>query len=287
MKKPAIRFTLFISLLSIGLFGQGKSQIKAFADENFARGNFELALTEYNRLVFFSKDNEEISHYNFKIAQCYMAIGELDKANYHFDRAFYASDNDSLKYEATLSNAKCHILQRNLDLAIFELMNLDVAQIDTAKLQAVAFYLGVSHYLKTDFEEAKAYFLQTLHPSDTATVQQVEELLSSRKNLYRPNPKLAYRLSLFPPGTGQFYAGDIKNGLNSLLLNAALLALAANIAATYSFLDALISIVPWVQRYYLGGMEKAERIATEKRTERRRETYRKLLNLLEGAKNAI
>ncbi|NJK95024.1 MAG: hypothetical protein HC905_09040 [Bacteroidales bacterium] len=62
--------------------------------------------------------------------------------------------------------------------------------------------------------------------------------------LYRPNPRTASILSLCFPGLGQFYAGDIKNGINSLLLTTALVSLGVKISLEQSIWDGIFLLCP-------------------------------------------
>ena len=71
------------------------------------------------------------------------------------------------------------------------------------------------------------------------------------------------------PGLGQFYAGDIKNGINSLVINALFVGLFTYSFVTISPIDAYFSVLPWFQRYYKGGYTKAGIIAEQKVKKRR------------------
>jgi hypothetical protein len=106
--------------------------------------------------------------------------------------------------------------------------------------------------------------------------------LFSKKNLLSPSPKRARIMSMILPGLGQTYSGDLKSGLNSLLLTSGLIALGINISIRYRLVDAVFSILPWYQRYYTGGYGKAEEIAIRKRQKKRNEVYTKVLKLIAG-----
>jgi hypothetical protein len=81
------------------------------------------------------------------------------------------------------------------------------------------------------------------------------------------------------PGLGQVYSHDIKSGINSLLLTSGLIALGVNISLKYSPVDAVFAILPWYQRYYTGGFEKASEIASRKRQLNRNRVYTRVLKL--------
>jgi hypothetical protein len=99
----------------------------------------------------------------------------------------------------------------------------------------------------------------------------------------RFNPRTAYFLSLVLPGTGQFYSGSIKEGLNSAILLDGLLFAAVLLAREYSTVTSFVTILPWFQRYYLGGANKAERLAHEKQLAKRNDIYQNILQTIEQA----
>jgi hypothetical protein len=53
-----------------------------------------------------------------------------------------------------------------------------------------------------------------------------------------------------------------------------------NISAKYQPVDAILTILPWYQRYYTGGYGKAEEIARKKRDMKRNEIYIRILKLV-------
>lgn len=261
------------------LHAQTRAQLQSFADVNFAEGNLEVALLHYNRLLFHAPTSQEVALLNYNVASCYFLMGNYDLAGNYFDFAFYASEEDSMQTEAVLGKTRTLMRQELWTLALFELANLSPESPDFEN--TIALYTGLCHFHQNEFEEALTYFNQLL-VHDSLARMQATELLTNRRLLYRPNPELARWLS-FVPGTGQFYAGDIKNGLNSLLLNAGLFALGFNIVQNYALVDAVISVLPWLQRYYLGGTEAAERIATSKRQQNRQLALSEVLDLIQAA----
>ncbi len=90
----------------------------------------------------------------------------------------------------------------------------------------------------------------------------------------KKNPKTARVLSMILPGAGQFYAGDIKNGLNSLLLNALLGFWFVTTGLAYTFVDAAATVTPWLFRYYGGGIRRAGEIVEKKEGRAASEDFR-------------
>ena len=82
-------------------------------------------------------------------------------------------------------------------------------------------------------------------------------------------------LSLIIPGTGQFYSGDIKAGLNSLLLLSGIFYLGTIVSPS-----GLVLIVPLFIKYYIGGAVHAKQIAERKRNEKKYAYYTNLMKIL-------
>jgi tetratricopeptide (TPR) repeat protein len=270
---------LFCSVFEIS--AQKRTDFFAYADDNFARGEWEVALLNYNRLLFTSTETNEQARLNYQIGSCYFLMGAFDLAENYFDFAYFSAESDSMQTEAVLAKTRALIRQERYVLALFELANL-TPENTTYFDGTIALYTGLCHFHQNKFEEATPYFLAVLG-NDSLARMELATVLSSRKLLHRPNPNLAHWLSLLP-GTGQFYAGDVKNGFNSLLLNVSLFAMGANVVQSLSFIDAMVSVAPWIQRYYYGGMVAAERIATDKRHNNRQLALGQVLDLIQANK---
>ncbi len=268
---------LLISFLTASAaWSQNWQQTQDFAQAALDRGDFKTALLTFQRLAFFNQGGNK-ALINFQIARCYHLGGKLDLAARYYDNCFYIAD-DSLAQQAVIGKIGLLLSGRRFNEALAELYSLEfsTAPRDTQRL---AFFEGLAHFGNMDFNEAHLAFSKALPKEDTLARNELNYFFLEDKRLHSPNPKLAHTLSFIVPGMGQFYAGDVKNGLNSLALSAGLVAIAVNIAATYSLFDAGLAVVPWLQRYYLGGTEKAKIIAERKRLENRAALYNDVLEL--------
>lgn len=82
------------------------------------------------------------------------------------------------------------------------------------------------------------------------------------------------------PGMGQFYAGDIKNGINSLLITSAFMYLMVNTSIQYSVFEAT-SVLPWFSRYYVGGFNRAQTITINRVEDRQYQIYLQIMKIVE------
>lgn len=280
--KPNILFFLIFNSAFFSAESQGIKDIRAFADSSYERGQYSVALKEYQRVLFFSK-NKTNPHLFNSIANCYFQSGQLDRAIEYFDRSFFLFKDDSLQLSAAFNKIACYVYQGNFDMALIDVFGMPDS-LPPFFDQRRNFYLGVIYFGKKDFVSAKKYFLE-INQSDEAYLKKINQLFDPKGKINRPKPTIAFILSLIIPGSGQFYSGDIKNGVNSFLLNEGLLLLGIYTAYRYSIIDAIISVGPWFQRYYQGGLESAEKIAEQKRAENRQQIYLETLNAIEEYKN--
>jgi tetratricopeptide (TPR) repeat protein len=244
-----------------------------FADDQFKTGNLTTALKAYQRALFFGEGRN--NQYLFRqIAEISYINLDYETAQKYFGLAYDQSENDSLKTVLLFNKASCLMLNKNFQFAIIDLFSVK----DTSKnvQNRLNFYLATCYFGLDDFCNAYKYFESCIQLKDSIALAN----LFSKKNLLSPSPKKARIMSLIIPGLGQAYSGDLKSGLNSLLLTSGLIALGINISIKYKPIDAVISILPWYQRYYMGGSIKAEEIAKRKRNLKRNEVYTKILKLV-------
>jgi hypothetical protein len=145
--------------------------------------------------------------------------------------------------------------------------------------EIIDFLFAVCYYGLEDFKKAEEYFLK-ITGSDTKASEQIREIFSNEKQFYKPNPKTLSYLSLFIPGSGQIVAGEYKAGINSFILVGGLATAAVVVAIRYSFMDAVFTILPWYQRYLVGGSNKAEQLGIKKLEQNRNEIYLEVLEVL-------
>lgn len=244
-----------------------------FADEQLKSGNSATALKSYQRALFFSEGRENL--YLFRqIAEISYINKDYETAQKYFGLAYNQSGSDSLKTELLFNKAACQMLNKNYQYAIIDLLSIN----DTSRniQQRLNFYMAICYFGVEDFENSQTFFELCVKTDDR---EKVAGLFGSKK-LLTPSPKKARVMSMIFPGLGQTYSGDIKSGINSLLLTSGLITLGINISVKYKVIDAVITVLPWFQRYYTGGYGKAEEIATIKRQQNRNEIYSEILVLV-------
>jgi hypothetical protein len=278
--KQSILFLTICSLWVSPALAQTLDETLEFADYQFKLANYNLALKEYQRVLFFN-DGKNLQHIYEQIGSIYFFNRDFGKANYYFELSYKTTESDSIKTEMIFKKASCYMLDKSFKQATFELMNLPES-LNEKTTDRKNFYFAICYWGLEDFAQAESSFLKILNKENQAGKEAIAMLFDKKKNFYRPNPKTAKIMSIVLPGSGQIYSGDFKNGINSLLLTGGFVALGVYMTHYYSFLDAFLTAMPWFMRYYQGGYKNAEKIASAKRANRRNKSYQDILQIIKN-----
>lgn len=277
-KRQNICLLIIISVFSVaGLSAQNIEQTRELANLQYEKANYHQAISYYQRILFFDKQSYN-SNIHQRLGNCFFEIGEYDKAAESYDIAWYAEKNDSVKNELAFQKISSLLLQNKFQFALIEVLNLNEELPDNFQKKR-EFYSGIIYFGLEDFERSKHHFNSVI--SDSALEDELENLFDKNKKLERLNPKKARILSMIVPGLGQFYSGDIKNGINSLLLTGLFAYLYINTAINFSFLEGYLIVFPWFQRYYSGGYKRAGLNTETIKSNKRAAIYQEILTIIE------
>ncbi len=260
--------------------GQPAEKVLAVANNQYQKGNYDFALKEYQRYLFFEPSTNSVIFNS--IGDCYWNLQQYNLAVEYYDKAFFASD-DSLRFGYLFRKVDCYIHTGDYGLALNELLSLNDS-LQGNRYYLKEFYCGLCYYGMQDFNNAELFLINSVDPVYKEQRHEITELFRNKKKFYRPNPNTAKVMSMFLPGLGQLYSGDIKNSANSLLLTSLLAYFGIQIAYSESILDAVITIAPWFQRYYQGGYTRAENTAKQKCAERRSKIFVKISGIIASTK---
>jgi tetratricopeptide (TPR) repeat protein len=280
MKQKA--FYILVSLISLVTCSPAQTvgETRAFADSLYATGHLDEALPVYQRSAFFNRpvaDAEVLS----RIADCFISGGDLEKALEFYDHSYFAQTNDSIKKEVLFRKAACYLRSHNYNFALMELLSLDDS-LSPGFERKRNFYLGMVWFGLEDFTKAGGYFEKST--ADPLGRQKIRVMFADTRPFYRPHPKLASWLSIFIPGAGQIYSGEIWSGVNSLFLTGFFVGLGFYVVTVSSPIDALFTALPWFQRYYQGGFQRASDFAKNKRAENRSRIFDQVLTVIANNK---
>ncbi|MFN0213639.1 MAG: hypothetical protein ACKVT2_05235 [Saprospiraceae bacterium] len=277
------KISLLLSLLcwvgtTCSLPAQTAEETLLFAREQLVVGNNTLALKSYQRVLFFGGERYR-DECQAQLAALYAGAGDFEKSIFYCDLVYQSSSTDSLRYEVLFQKTGMLMLQNQYKKALLELFSLP-QNLPEPWLSRKRLYLGAAHFGIREFDLARADLLPLFKLEDNEGRAEFERLMRQAERASRKSPKTARLLSLILPGAGQFYAGDIKNGINSLLLNALLGYWFVTTGISYTFVDAAATVSPWLFRYYGGGVRRAGEILEKKKEERLRTLFRKMLGTI-------
>lgn len=272
--------TVCTSWLTFICNAQTLQQTYAKADSLMQLGRYAQAKPMLKRLTYFSTPATHTKIYA-KAGACYEALQEYNLAAEHYSIA--ARFADSLPQINTLlfNEIRTRTLEGNGVKALSTLKQLEV--LDSNEQKRFYFYTAVNYLLVNRQDSSMAYFTKlaatkNLHNSDAFL-----RIIKKHGKVNKPNPKMAKALSYILPGAGQMYSGDVKNSINSLVINGVFFTLFYNTAVTYSVVDAFIGVSGWTLRYYKGGAKTAYHIAEEKQREKREEVLQQYVAFFAAA----
>jgi putative component of membrane protein insertase Oxa1/YidC/SpoIIIJ protein YidD len=253
---------------------QSIEEIINFGDSLFRLKNSHAALNEYQRAFYFCNNNNktEISQ---KIAECYLSSNEFRLAYNYYDTAFYYSANNSEKIECNFNKIQCLILEKNFGYALIKLEELETGSNGFLNYKKNLFQ-GICHYGLENYNEAFHLFYQNINLNDSLAIAQFSQLFEGRKKLLQPYPQISSIMSCIIPGSGQIYSGEFYNGINSIFLLSTLVFL-----GVYTPVLDFFVVFPFFYRYYMGGINNANRYARERKKEKQHYAYIELMNIFQ------
>lgn len=278
---PSILKKLLITILiisnSVKVFSEYTADsLLIFASKQYKAGNYDLAIKELLRVSFLM--DSVAPEIQMQLADCYSLKGDWSNARLYYDQVYRSSTDANLQTKARFRKISSLISESNYKQALIDLYSINDS---LRKKNAVEVNLlfAICHFGLEEFEKSENYFKLAVGDNEQAQFK-IDSVFNQKKLFRKPNPALAYTLSLIIPGLGQVYAGDVGEGLNSFFLTEAFLVLGLVVSFEYSLIDAVVTILPWYQRYYLGGLDNSREIATNKRQMRRSEAYKKILGIV-------
>ena len=202
--KPILGVFLFLKLAALNaqsLYNQENS--KQFATYLYASGNYKLAATEYERLLFLEPENDSLRQRILKS----MLLSE---------------DYEGSNMRATLfnmpvegfSNGMANLYSYGLIVAGNQSSARAFLNINSnLSAQEKTHYTAYSYLLENEFKKAQ----QLKSESQLTMDSQLSALIDETLNIKRKSPALAAGMSAVVPGLGKFYTGDWKDAIIALV----------------------------------------------------------------------
>lgn len=278
MKLKILFFLLWISAFS-ALFAQNASECMAIARAQIGLGNDEAARLLMQRVIYFDRKTYGLECY-WQLATINFRLEDFDQSAFFFDILYQNSPSDSIKNMALIGKASALLLQGRHAAARRELLSIK----DTLNGQWYykrQVYLGACYYGERNFDASEAIYKKILKDNSNTRKTALKKAYKKARRINKRNPKTAKIMSMFVPGSGQIYAGDIKNGLNSLGLNAVMAYWFIYTLQKASLNDAILSTGSWVFRYYAGGFKRAAIITEAEKDKRLKQNFQNILKIID------
>lgn len=274
-------FALSLALLFSFSPARGQTLTETFelARQQEQLGNHHAAIRHYQRVVCFAQPAVQQKCYA-PLARNYRALGDFQRAYSYFDLAYRLAPTDSLRKELLFGKTGVLLVEGKYNLALAEVL-------DEQGFQSPYFaarrklYLGMTYFLLENFERSQIYIDSLAAEMCPEARASVDSIFDKVQHEYRKTPRKAKLWSMFVPGAGQIYAGDMKNGVNSFVLNVLLLGVTVYIGFRYGALNAIFSTAPWLFRYYRGGLKHAQNIARQRQKHHQQQNWQALQKTLQ------
>ena len=202
LKHVAFSFLLIAFVLCCGLTVKAENTLLSLGDHLFSVGNYDAAITEYKRFLFFHPDDVRAAETYHNIGRAYRAQEQWSAAIAAMRAAMHHATDSETKSTYQLELAVMLIAGQNYELAQLELIKVTLRSPSPGLLRRAAFLKGVAYLYQFRWEEAQEV-LQ--HYTDDA---ELNTLFDSAIRTPRKSVKVAKILSAILPGAGQIYAGD-------------------------------------------------------------------------------
>lgn len=248
------------------------------ADQYQRNGDYEQAIKLYRRVVYFDTSYLYSAKLFKQMGNAFFSMKQFEEGAQCFDKSFKVEIDSIQQNDCIIAQTRCLLALGKYIEAIGELQNLTV-DLPDSQFRQKHYYLGICYYFNSEMDSSENHLIK-LMSNDSNQHFKLHQLFVQTKRIERINPGKAKTMSKFIPGLGQFYAHDYKNAVNSFILNIGLASLFVLTSYNYSVLDAVLSVYPWFQRYYIGGANKAYLIAEKRKANLKKQQMIQMISLI-------
>ena len=250
MHKLLIICTIIFSNCTI--YSQNCDSVYNYALKTFANGDTLLALKEIQRSILFDTISDNPQKL-ITAAQFFAYAGKYAVAEDFINQA-YQKVTSTLHYNKILiAKADIYIAEKKYFNAIATLL-----QISTDESEEICadqnIRLGICYYHLGKYVESQECLSKIAGQEQKA---KIEHIMRKTRRLGKPSPTTAGISSALIPGTGQYMSSSAIDGAASEILVGSFVALGLYLAKNYGNWTAVLCVLPWIQRYYIGGIKNA------------------------------
>ncbi|MFH1103246.1 MAG: tetratricopeptide repeat protein [Pseudomonadota bacterium] len=194
-----------------------------YAEHCFANRNFQEALFEFKRFIYFFPDDKRVEIAMYRTGMSFFHLGQYEKAIDALEHLIDRFAHAPLSVNAYQMISESHLKLNNTAQAIISLFNLIAVSGDQAVKDDALYRIGWVHIETAEWEKARSAFekISTQNRSRYA-VEDISTELEKEKRLTKKNPGLAGFLSLFP-GAGYLYCERYQDAFMAFIINGAMI----------------------------------------------------------------
>lgn len=246
-------------------------------------GEWEAGIHEYHRYAFYATDTDQLPEVYARVGKLFKAHGQHQEAAAEFEKGIAYRGMNALYYELQYEAGLMYFLSGAYGRG---LPYLETAWRE-ATADSLAYQAGVlavmSHNQRYDWEKAIP-LCQEVFAEDSILLNELVPLYTGYQQTKFKKRNTAMWLSLFLPGTGQWYGGKFWRGVISGLLILSMAALTVFAVIWGRYILAFFTPFSFFQRFYQGGARYADTLVQlhnrNLRTRQAKEINEKIINRL-------
>lgn len=259
---------------------QSSNEAFLLAKSWYAEANYDQAILEAKRAAFFNDSlKKPVSIF---LSNCYEQMEIYDEAINNLSIASKYEFNDSLYKELVFKKINLYLRNKQPGYALIELSQLyNNRSVYFSTKQDL--YYALAYFQINDFNNSEKYsekLLKKYSCYDSCYISKF--FIKAIRNSDRSTliPALS---SAIIPGSGQLINGFYGDAANSFILNATLAAVTYFSFVRLKPLDAIITMFPFVHRYYLSNIFIAKDLTVKKQENVNVAMYNELLDYFDQA----